>query len=172
MTRSKPESYSLSGIRERFGGEIAGDPATEICQVATLESATPACIAFFANERYLPQLKTTRAGAVIVGESARHATRLPRIVCTNPYAYFARVSALLNPDRPVKPGVHASAVVDATATIPADAEIGPCAVVARNAKIGTGCVIGAGCHVGDGTVIGSGSRLYPNVTVYHDCLIG
>jgi UDP-3-O-[3-hydroxymyristoyl] glucosamine N-acyltransferase len=72
----------------------------------------------------------------------------------------------------VRPGVHASAVVDATATVPSDAEIGPCAVVGRNAKIGAGCVIGAGCHVGDGTVIGSGSRLFPNVTIYHDCLIG
>jgi UDP-3-O-[3-hydroxymyristoyl] glucosamine N-acyltransferase len=172
MTRSKRKSYSLSRIREHFGGEISGDPATEVSQVATLESATSACIAFFANERYLPQLKTTRAGAVIIGASARDATRLPRIVCPNPYAYFARVSALLNPERPVMPGVHASAVVDATAIVPADAEIGPCTVVGRNARIGTGCVVGAGCHIGDGTVIGSGSRLYANVTVYHDCLIG
>ncbi len=165
-------SYSLREIRERFGGEIAGDPAIEVREVATLETAAPSAIAFFANERYLPQLKTTRAGAVILGAAARDATRLPRIVCANPYAYFARVSGLLNPAPAARPGVHASAVVDSSAAVAVDAEIGPCAVVERGALIGAGCVIGAGCFIGAGAAIGAGSRLYPNVTVYHDCVIG
>jgi UDP-3-O-[3-hydroxymyristoyl] glucosamine N-acyltransferase len=172
MTRSKGKSYSLGEIRERLGGDIAGDPGITVSRVATLESATSDSIAFFANERYLSQLRATRAGAVIVGESAREATSLPRIVSANPYAYFARVSALLNPMTPPWPGVHASAVVDGSATIAGDAEIGPCAVIGRDAKIGAGCLIGAGCCIGDGVAIGAGSRLYPNVTVYHGCLIG
>ena len=58
-------SYRLSEISERFGGEIAGDPGTEVREVATLESATAGSIAFLANDRYLPQLKATRAGAEI-----------------------------------------------------------------------------------------------------------
>jgi len=172
MTRSERKSYSLREIAERFGGRIAGNPEVEVRQVATLENATAGSIAFLANERYLPQLKTTRAGAVIIGESARDATPLPRILCGNPYAYFARVSALFNPPRPAAPGVHASAVVDSSVTIPRDAEIGPCAVIARNARIGAGCVVGAGCQLGEGVTLGAGSRLYPNVTIYHDCLIG
>ena len=172
MTRSQRKSYSLREIAERFGGKITGNPEVEVRQVATLESATSDSIAFLANERYLPQLKTTRAGAVIIGESARDATRLPRILCANPYAYFARVSALFNPAQSAEPGVHASAVVDSAATVPADAEIGPCAVLARNVRIGAGCIVGAGCHIGEGVTLGAGSRLYPNVTIYHNCLIG
>src|SRR5688572_26663765 len=165
-------SYSLREIRERFGGEIAGDPGVEVREVGTLETASPAAIAFLANQRYLPQLKSTRAGAVILGADARDATRLPRIVCANPYAYFARVSALLNPELPARPGVHASAVVDDTAIIAEDAEIGPCAVVGHKARVGAGCIIGAGCCIGDGAAIGAGSILYPNVTIYHGCVIG
>ena len=165
-------SYSLREIKERFGGEIAGDPGVEVREVATLETASPAAIAFLANERYLPQLKTTRAGAVILGAAAREATRLPRIVCANPYAYFARVSNLLNPLPAPRPGVHASAVVDDSATVAIDAEIGPRVVVGCEATIGAGCVVGAGCVIGRGAAIGAGSRLYPNVTVYHDCMIG
>jgi UDP-3-O-[3-hydroxymyristoyl] glucosamine N-acyltransferase len=172
MKRDEPRNYSLHDIRERFGGEIAGDPAVQVRQVATLESATPASIAFLANSRYLPQLRTTRAGAVILGDSARDATRLPRIVCANPYAYFARVSALLNPTPPARPGVHPSAVVDGSATVAPDAEVGPCAVVGRDARIGAGGVIGAGCVIGNGVEIGAQARLYPNVTIYHDCRIG
>jgi len=172
MTRSGRTSYSLRQITERFGGDVDGDPSVQVRQVATLEAATPDTIAFLANERYLPQLKTTRAGAVIVGESARAATRLPRIVCANPYAYFARVSGLFNPARRPRPGTHSTAVIDESAVVAGDAEIGPRAVIGRNARIGTGCVIGAGCYVGDGVTVGGGSRLRPNVTVYHDCVIG
>jgi UDP-3-O-[3-hydroxymyristoyl] glucosamine N-acyltransferase len=172
MTTTGRLSYSLREIAERFGGEIAGDSGVEVRQVATLEGATADAIAFLANERYLPQLKTTRAGAVIVGESTRAATRIPRIVCANPYAYFARVSALFNPAPALQPGVHATAVVDSSARIAGDAEIGPCAVVGREAVIGAGTIVGAGCFIGGGSVIGAGTRLYPNVTVYHECMIG
>ena len=172
MTQDGGNAYSLGDIASRFGGEIAGDPTIEVRGVATLESATPDCIAFLANARYLPQLKTTRAGAVIVGVAARNSTRLPRIVCPNPYAYFARVSTLFHPAPPPRPGVHATAVIDGSAVIPGDAEIGPGAIVGRNVRIGTGCIIGAGCCLGDGVAIGSGSRLHPNVTIYRGCLIG
>ena len=89
MTRSERKSYSLREIAERFGGNISGDPEIEVRQVATLQNATAGSIAFLANERYLPQLKTTRAGAVILGESVRDATRLPRIICGNPYVICA-----------------------------------------------------------------------------------
>lgn len=172
MTRSERKSYTLREIAERFGGKVAGNPGVEVSRVATLENATAGSIAFLANARYLAQLKTTRAGAVILGESSRDATPLPRIICADPYAYYARVSTLLNPPRPAAPGVHASAVVDRSAAIAPDAEIGPCAVIARNAKIGAGCIVGAGCHIGEDVMLGAGSRLFPNVTIYHDCLIG
>ena len=172
MTRSGRTAYSLREIAARFGGEVAGDQNVKVSQVATLEMAAPDDIAFLANERYLPQLKATRAGAVILAESARSGTRLPRIVCANPYAYFARVSSLFNPERAPRPGAHPSAVIDATATIAADAEVGPNAVIGSNVRIAAGCTIGAGCYVGDDVTVGGGSRLHSNVTVYHDCVIG
>ena len=172
MTSSARTGYSLRELAERFGGEIAGDPALRVRQVATLENAAPDTIAFLANPRYLRQLKTTRAGAVIVDESSRGSTRIPRIVCANPYAYFARVSDLFNPARAPQAGVHAAAVIDGSARIAADAEVGPYAVVERNVVIGAGSTVGAGCFVGAGVVIGSATRLYPNVAVYDDCVIG
>ena len=172
MTDSGSRSYSLREIARRFGGEIAGDPEFEVRRVATLESAGPDSIAFLANARYLPQLKATRAGAVIVGKSARAATGAPRIVCANPYAYFARVSALFNPAPAACPGVHPTAVIDGSARVAADAEIGACSVIERGVKVGAGCIIGAGCAIGENAVVGDGSRLYANVSVYHGCIIG
>lgn len=172
MTPGDSKSYTLRDIAERFGGEVIGDPDTRVRQVATLESAGPDSIAFLANPRYLPHLKTTRAGAVILAPASRDATEFPRIVCSDPYVYFARVSTLLNPSRAPVPGVHESAVVDRSAAIAADAEVGPLAAVGRNVRIGAGCVIGPGCVLGDDVVLGAGVRLHANVVIYDQCVIG
>jgi UDP-3-O-[3-hydroxymyristoyl] glucosamine N-acyltransferase len=172
MAGGRRKFYTLREITRRFGGEVAGDGGVRVRQVATLESAGPAHIAFLANERYLHQLKSTRAEAVIVGESARSATALPRIICANPYAYFARVSALLNPLASAVGGVHRTAVIGKSAALGRGVEIGPYSVIGAGAKIGAGSIIGAGCFVGEGARVGSDSRLYPRVTIYHRCTIG
>jgi len=168
----EPCVYSLHEIVERLGGELVGDPKTTVRRVATLDSATPDSITFLANERYASQLGASRAGAVILGESMREATRLPRVVCANPYAYFARVSGLFNPPADARPGRHPTAVLDPSAVIAPDAEIGPFVIVGRNVQIGAGSVIGAGCCLGDDTRVGSHARVFANVTVYHGCTLG
>lgn len=149
-----------------------GDPDTGVGQVATLENARAGTLTFLTSARYLQQLKATRAGAVIVGTAMRDATDLPRIVCEDPYVYFARVSGLFNPASEAVPGAHPSAVVDRSAVVSADAEVGPLAVVGKDVKIGAGCVIGPGCVLGDGVTLGSAVRLHANVTVYERCVIG
>lgn len=165
-------SLTLASIVERLGGELHGSGDVMIRQVATLDKATPDTIAFLANERYLSQLNSTRAGAVIIGDKLRGELNTPRIVTANPYVYFARVSALLNPDLDYSPGRHPSAVIHPNAVIAEGAEIGPGVVIAENAVVGSGARIGAGGYIGANSSVGEGSRLYPNVTVYHGCVIG
>ena len=101
-------SYRLSEIAERLGGRVLGRADTCVSQVATLEAAQPAHISFLTNSRYRAQLGSTKAGAVILGEADADATSLPRIISANPYAYFARVSALLNPLPQVEPGIQSA----------------------------------------------------------------
>jgi len=169
---SSPTRYTLHEISERFGGEIVGDPQLSVSRVATLENAGPDAIAFLANPRYLWQVEATRAGAVIVGPAERETTKAARIVCANPYAYFARVSALLNPPRAAVPGVHPTAVVDASANVHPRAEVGPYSVICREAQLAEGSTIGAGTYVGEGVRVGRDTRLHPSVTVYDGCTIG
>jgi UDP-3-O-[3-hydroxymyristoyl] glucosamine N-acyltransferase len=172
MNSGSGKDYRLREIVERFGGELVGDAEVCVSQVATLENAGPRHISFLAQQAYRDRLEKTRAGAVIVGSDARDLTLLPRIVCDNPYAYFAQVSWLFNPPRRDEPGVHASAVIGDGAQLDASASIAAHAVLGRGAQVGAHAVIGAGCVVGDGAVIGDYSRLYPNAVVYHDCIIG
>lgn len=172
MTAGPTQEYALRDIAARYGGEILGDPDIRVHQVATLEQGRPGTITFLANERYLAQLKTTAAAAVIVGQAARDATDLPRIVCDNPYLYFARVAALLNPEPAAIPGISPTAVVHASAKLGAGVEIGPHAVVGAGAAIEDGCIVGAGCYVGEEVQIGAATRLFPRVTIYPRCIIG
>ena len=165
-------SYRLADLAAQLGGRVLGDGEVRVTQVATLEHAQAHQISFLTNSKYRAQLMQTRAGAVIVGAADAEATGLPRIVADNPYAYFARVSALLNPLPPAEPGVHPAAVVGAGAEIDPSASIAAAAVIGAGAKIGAHSVVGAGCAIGDNVVIGRNARLYPRVVIYHDCVIG
>lgn len=165
-------SYTLSEIAARLGGQVRDDNGVHIRQVASLAHAQPDQISFLADRKFLPLLTSTRAGAVLVPPQYAEYTPLPRIVTENPYAYYARLTALLNPEKPVPAGIDATAKVAEDANIAPTASIGPYATIAQGASIGEGCVIGAGCHVGADCVISARTRLYPNVVIYQGCRIG
>jgi UDP-3-O-[3-hydroxymyristoyl] glucosamine N-acyltransferase len=165
-------SYRLSEIAARLGGRVLGRDETRISQVATLETAQAAQISFLANSKYRAKLAGTKAGAVILGEADADATELPRIISDNPYAYFAKVSAMLNPLPEAKPGIHPGAVIGAGAKIDVTASIAATAVIGDGATIGAHSVVGEGCYIGNNVTIGNHARLYPRVVVYHECVIG
>jgi len=172
VTQSISRTYRLSEIVARLGGELIGDPDAEIRRIATLESARSGDLCFLSHARYRAQLRGTRASAVILAREERDATALPRILCDDPYVYYARAAQLFGPEsRPVA-GVHARAVVEAGAEIPASATVGPGCHIGRGARLGERTVIDANCTVGEAAEIGEDSRLGPSVTVYPRCLIG
>jgi UDP-3-O-[3-hydroxymyristoyl] glucosamine N-acyltransferase len=165
-------AVSLAELVARFGGELVGDGARIIRQVAPLEHATSDEIGFVAQSKYLNQLASTGAGAVILSADARDATDLPRILTPNPYLYFARVSGLLNPPPRPPAGVDPAATVAADAEIATDASIAAGAVVGSGVRIGARSVVGANCVIGDQARIGDDCLLHPNVTIYHRCEVG
>jgi UDP-3-O-[3-hydroxymyristoyl] glucosamine N-acyltransferase len=165
-------SYSLSELIARFGGEVLGDASVRIRQVAPLETAGPGEIAFLSSARYERQLAATRASALIVAPEARDSTTLPRIVCVNPYAYYAKVSTLINPRVRPKAGVDPRAAVDSQASVARGAFVGAYAVIEAGASIAEGAEIHPGCYVGRDARVGRDSVLNPGVTVYHRCIIG
>jgi UDP-3-O-[3-hydroxymyristoyl] glucosamine N-acyltransferase len=149
-----PGPFTLGEIARRLGGRVAGDSQTLIRQVGSLEHAAAGQISFLSNSKHAASLAATRATAVIVAPENEKLTKLPRIVCDAPYAYFAKVSQLFNPIVVQASGVH------------------PSAVVAKSAKLGKNVSIGAGCVLGDGVTIGDDSCLYPRVVVYPNCTLG
>lgn len=170
MPKSAGVVLSLAEIAARLGGDVLGDAQTRIHQVATLASAGEGEIAFLANLKYRNQLQTTRAAAVILSAEFADAVSLPRIVCKNPYAYYARIATLLNPPLAAQPGVHPSAIC--ASTLPSTASIGAHVSIGKGVVLGENVQIDAGCVIGDRVVIGDGSHLYPNVSIYAECQVG
>ena len=163
---------SLGEIVAQLGGELSGDAGTLINRVATLQSACAGDITFLSHRRYRAQLNATRASAVIVGEQDRNTTVLPHIVSQDAYLYFARLARLFSPEPAVIPGIHPSTVIAPDAEISPNAQISANVHVGRGAVICDGVVIAPGCFIGDGAFIDSQTRLGPNVSIYHGCILG
>lgn len=164
--------YSLREIVSKLGGELMGDGDIVITRVASLANAEAGHISFLTDSKYKSQLTKTRASAVILAPGNQGATDLPRIVTDNPYAYFARISELLNPASMIEPGITATAVVAASAQVPASCTIGAHVVIGDNVVLGEHVLIGPGCVIGDHVTIGEASRLQANVVIYADCAVG
>ncbi len=164
-------SITLKALVDELGGELVGHDA-EIDCVASIANAQSGSITFITDDKYRKSLAETKASAVILSEDNRAYSELPCIVTSNPYAYFAQVSALLNPKQVPIAGIDSSASVDISSTIPNSCTIGANVVVGKNVRLADGVVLSAGCYVGDHTVIGKNTQLQPNVTVYSNCVIG
>lgn len=143
----------LKELAERLGCALRGDGEVEITGVAGMEHATSTQITFLANPKYVHKLRDTKAGALIIHETAGE-TGLPALLSANPYLDFAKaLEQFYQPPRPA-PGIHPTAVVHPSS------EVGP------DASVGAYCVIGAGVRIGRGAV------MYPHVVIYDGCRIG
>jgi len=172
VTHSHSRAYRIAEIVTKLGGELVGDPAIEIRRLASLDSAGPGDLAFLSDTRYRSKLRTTRASAVILARAERDSTDLSRILCDDPYIYYAHAARLLSPERRPAPGVHPRALIEDGAKVPASATVGPGCYIGHGAQIEERVVLGANCSIGEEARIGEDSRLYPSVVVYPGCAVG
>lgn len=166
------KQYSLKDIADTLGGQIIGDEATLISRVSSLSSARCGDICFIKDVKYQKALAASQASAVVLSQKDSSITNLPRVIVDNPYAYFARLSSLLNPLLEHPLGIADSAVVDASATIPKSCSIAPLAFIGKNVVLGNHVIIGSGCIIENDVTIADNTRLEPHVTIKHHCNIG
>lgn len=163
---------TIAAITNTLGGEVSGDASTHISRVGSLAFAQAGAISFFMDTKYATALAQTQASAVVLKPEHAHLTKLPKIITDNPYAYFAKISALLSPiDKPPQ-GIHPSAIIDDDTAIDLTASIACHVVIGQGVVIGAGVIIGAGCVLERNVHIGEKTVLEPNVTVKHGTSIG
>lgn len=170
--RDLSPGYTLGELAVRFGLELKGDPAIRVAHVATLAHAQPGSVSFLANSRYRRNLATTRASAVVIAPAELEGCPVAALVDPNPYLGYARIAALLYPERQTPAGIDPTAVVAPGAHIAASAAVGPLAVIEGEVRIGERAVVGPGCIVQRGAEIGPDTRLVSRVNVYPGVRIG
>src|SRR5206468_1171708 len=169
----EPVTLTLEQIAKLSGGELAGDPETKITGAASLAEATVHEISFFNNPRYVPQLRKTRAAAVIVPPDFSEQIGAAIIRVQDPAKAFEQIVIKFAPP-PITfgPGIHPSAIIHPRAELGDGISVQPLVVIEAGARIGPGAVIGAGSYIGHDVVIGDGCMIYPQVVIRERCRLG
>lgn len=149
----------------------AGDRAFR--GVATLQAAESEDVSFLDSRRWLPSLRESRAGAVVLAAENAHAVPegMLALVSPQPVLDFARIATLLHPPPAADGRIHPTAVVGEGAVIGEGCEIGAYAVIEAGAVLGPRCIVGPHAHIGANCVFGAECRIFSHVTATH-CLAG
>ena len=155
----------LSEIATLIGAEFSGEDR-EIKGMNTLSDASSDELSFVANSKYVKEIATSNAGAIIVDKNTKDEVPSTSIalVVEHPYWEMAVLSK--------KFSKQLEDVNSPKAKIGEGSIVSPKAQLANGATIGKNCQIMAGAYVGSNAQVGDDTILYPNVVVYRDCLVG
>jgi len=152
---------------------LVGDGSVRLRGIASVASASPGDLVFVEDEKNLAQAIQSKASAVITGEfAAGKAGSKPLLIHPQPRLGFARAAQLFKSTSDSNPGVHPSAVVDASANLANGVSVAERAVIGAGAQVGEGTRIGAGSVIGANAIVGRDCELYPNVTIYPGVRLG
>ena len=167
----------LQELAEKLGCRLEGSPGIEISGVAGIDRAARGQLTFLANRRYAPQLKKTRASAVLVEEGVTIEREvgmrpLAALRTANPYLAFALAIELFYEPPVYEPSIHATAVIAPSAKIGKGAHIGPYCFVDESVEIGEDAVLHSFVTIYRGAKIGVEFFAHAHAVVREDCRIG
>ena len=167
-------NISLTELAEKIGAKIVNGPGnTVITGAGTLATAQHGQVSFLSSAKYLDQVKTSQASAIIVAKEIPGIS-IAQLLTANPYLSWAKTTEVFRPDR----STHLSASIDSSAVIHPDADLAADVYVGAKAVIGAGTRLGAGCIVHSGVVIeencsiGCRTEIHPNAVVHYGTRIG
>lgn len=164
---------TLQELAELLKARTGGDLSTALTGVASIESARVGDLVFVEDAKHLGAALASTASALLAGTFADgNLGGKPILIVENPRLAFARAAVFLGSAEMRKPGVHPSAVVDASARIGTGVCVDARAVIDADAVIGEDSWIGTGSILGTGVQVGKQCRIYPNVTIYPGVVLG
>jgi UDP-3-O-[3-hydroxymyristoyl] glucosamine N-acyltransferase len=166
--------FTAKELADFLKGEIEGDPSVRVRTVAKIEEGVEGALSFLANPRYEQYIYSTGSSIVLVNKEfvAAENINATLIRVDNAYEAFASLLRFVDKLRPVKKGIHETAIIGESAQIGSDVYIGPYACIGKNSVIGKGCSVSAHVFVGDDVHIGDNTVINPGVKIYHECMIG
>ena len=167
---------SAGQIAALLGGKLIGNANAMVSDVAPIEKAEARHLAFITEEKYLPYLKTSHAGVILV--SNRFAERAKStdnaiILVENARGAMGQLLGLVSKAMsPAKKGVEQPCFIAEGVTVPEDAYVGAFAYIGKGVRLGAGVQIYPNVYIGENVTIGDHTVLYAGVKVYAHCVIG
>lgn len=158
---------------QTFANIEQGDENLEISSAAGLDIAQTGDVTFLANPKYTPQIQDTRASAIFLNENVSLDRKDIAILrAKDAYLAYTRALRIFNPEPPVVPSIHPSAVIHESANIALTAEIMANVVIGANCEIAENVKIYPNATIYDGVRIGAGSVIHSGVSIRENCEIG
>lgn len=162
---------TIGEIASFLCGELIGNSEVIIKNIKGIDEAGQGDLTFIANPKYLKNLETTNASAILVSRGSTKADK-NLIVVEDPYIAFGKVLDLFYPEDHDPPGISNDAHIEEGAIVAEDVTIYPGVYIGRGAKIERGVILYPGVTIGRHAIIGEDSILYPRVVIYRRSIIG
>ncbi|MDQ7043389.1 MAG: UDP-3-O-(3-hydroxymyristoyl)glucosamine N-acyltransferase [Sulfurimonas sp.] len=155
----------LSEIAQFIGAEFSGEDR-EITSMNTLSDASQTELSFVANVKYVKEISSSNAAAIICDSSTKDKVPSTAVALLVEFPYWQMASLTAKFAPPLEDISSPQAIIGDASIVSDKAEI------ARGAIVGKNCNIMAGVYIGSNAIIGDNTTLYPNVVVYRDCRVG
>jgi len=163
---------TVAELAGRLRAELSGDGSVSINAVAGVDSAGQTDVTFVAGGKFLAELASSQAGAVITSERIKGWDR-PQLIVGDVEAALIEAMGVFAPKLKGPPdGVDPSAKLGTDVKLGNGVSVGAFAVIEDGVEIGDRSVIGNGCRIGENSRVGRDCRIDSNVVVYHNCTIG
>lgn len=166
--------FTAKMIALALNGTVEGDPEITVNTFAKIEEGHKGAISFLANPKYEHYIYTTDSSIVLVGLDFKPAgsVKATMVRVEDPYQALAQLLAMYEKAKPVKKGIHPTALIEESSRVGMDIYVGAYTVVSENVIIGDGCSLYPHVYIGDNVKIGSNCTLYAGVKIYKECIIG
>ena len=175
--------FSAQQIAAVLGGTLYGNSNAKVSDVAPIEQAQACHLTFITDEKYLPFLKKTKAGVILITRSVVEGKiTFPDgegkaggavILVENARGAMGQLLKMVSAAMfPAKKGIEQPCFIAEGVQVPEEAYIGAFAYIGKNVRLGAGVQIYPQVYSGDNVTIGDGAILYAGVKVYAGCKVG
>lgn len=165
--------YTLSEIAHAIGADLYGDGELSVMGAAEPADAGQDDLALAMDPKYADGLSSGAALAAILWEGAdwQSLGLKAALVVRRPRYAMSGLTQMMDPGPDIAPGVHPTAVIDASAKLAAGAAVGAFVVIGAgveigaNARIASHVSIARGATIGSDALIHAGARIGANVRI-------
>ena len=177
MSAQAAQSFTAGQIAALLGAPLVGAPDAPVRTVATLNPGAPGALTFIRSPKYAALWQRSACSVAIVTRGIDvpghdPASRALIVVDDADLAVIAILQRIAPPTHAPSPGVHPTAIVDASASVDPTAAIGPYTVLGPGAAVGPGSVLMARVTLGAGARVGARTTLHPGVVIADRCTVG